>query len=383
MAAIAERVDPVRAWVLAAIAGVTALAGGILAFPDAVYDSFVWHYFWGPIHADAAGARCAVLAGDAVRLLDSANACTAAVSRGAIVAEPGYTLVSEAGYAIVLLFMLIGVWFMLRRLDLGRDRAFLFALLPFMFVGGALRVVEDANVAIAAEGGVPAISYPLSAIVISPVIYFTVFVITLAAVLGSVWLSRTERFDIEEYYRPLLWIGITVLAINVGYLLALAVGTVPVEFYPQMPVLVLGFTTAIAVAVWAGVRRFVPEITYGTERIGFVILWGHTLDGVANVIASDWALAIGLPFEYSAKHPVNRFIIDATQGILPESTAATIGTAWPFLFVKVIAALLVVWLFDETIFEESPRYAILLLIAILAVGLGPGTRDMLRATFGI
>jgi uncharacterized membrane protein len=114
-----------------------------------------------------------------------------------------------------------------------------------------------------------------------------------------------------------------------------------------------------------------------------VILWGHTLDGVANVIASDWALAIGLPFEYSAKHPVNRFIIDATQGILPESTAATIGTAWPFLLVKVIAALLVVWLFDETIFEESPRYAILLLIAILAVGLGPGTRDMLRATFGI
>ena len=27
--------------------------------------------------------------------------------------------------------------------------------------------------------------------------------------------------------------------------------------------------------------------------------------------------------------------------------------------------------------------AILLLIAVLAVGLGPGTRDMLRATFGV
>ncbi len=60
-----------------------------------------------------------------------------------------------------------------------------------------------------------------------------------------------------------------------------------------------------------------------------------------------------------------------------------IGTAWPFLFVKIAAALAVVWVFDEQIFEESPRYAILLLIAIVAVGLGPGTRDMLRATFGI
>jgi uncharacterized membrane protein len=43
----------------------------------------------------------------------------------------------------------------------------------------------------------------------------------------------------------------------------------------------------------------------------------------------------------------------------------------------------VVWVFDREIFEESPRYAYLLLIAILAVGLGPGTRDMLRATLGI
>jgi uncharacterized membrane protein len=39
--------------------------------------------------------------------------------------------------------------------------------------------------------------------------------------------------------------------------------------------------------------------------------------------------------------------------------------------------------FNDEIFEESPRYAYLLLIAILAVGLGPGTRDMLRATLAI
>jgi uncharacterized membrane protein len=382
MAAIEERVDPVRAWVLAAIAGTVALLGGALAFPQAVYDRFIWQYFWGPVHADAAGAQCAIRAGSGVRLLDSANACAAAIDSGAIVAEPGYTVVSEIGYAVILLFMLLGVWFMLRRFDLGRNRAFFFALLPFMFFGGALRVVEDANVALAA-GGEPAISYPLSTIIISPVIYFTVFAITLAAVLASVWLAREKRFDVREYSRPLLWAGIVVLAGTIAVLLALAVGTRSVEFYPQMSVLVLGITTLVAGAVWAGVRRFAPEITYGTAGIGFVILWGHTLDGVANVIASDWARAIGLPFAYSAKHPVNRFIIDITQGVLPPSLTATIGTAWPFLLVKIAAALAVVWLFDETIFEESPRYAILLLIAILAVGLGPGTRDMLRATFGI
>ncbi|MFB6130654.1 MAG: DUF63 family protein, partial [Salinigranum sp.] len=47
------------------------------------------------------------------------------------------------------------------------------------------------------------------------------------------------------------------------------------------------------------------------------------------------------------------------------------------------AATFVVWVFEEDIFEESPRYAMLLLVAVLAVGLGPGTRDMLRATLGV
>jgi uncharacterized membrane protein len=51
--------------------------------------------------------------------------------------------------------------------------------------------------------------------------------------------------------------------------------------------------------------------------------------------------------------------------------------------VKLVVALAVVWIFDEQIFEDNPRYAILLLVAIVAVGLGPGTRDMIRATFGI
>jgi uncharacterized membrane protein len=43
----------------------------------------------------------------------------------------------------------------------------------------------------------------------------------------------------------------------------------------------------------------------------------------------------------------------------------------------------VVWVFEPELFDETPRYSILLLIAVLAVGLGPGTRDMLRATFGV
>jgi len=86
---------------------------------------------------------------------------------------------------------------------------------------------------------------------------------------------------------------------------------------------------------------------------------------------------------YGAKHPVNRFLNDLVGGVAPAGVQEVIGVAWGFLLVKIVAAVAVVWVFDERIFEESPRYALLLLVAILAVGLGPGTRDMLRATFGI
>ncbi|WP_336359508.1 DUF63 family protein [Haladaptatus sp. ZSTT2] len=375
---LSERIDPVRAWWAAVIALTVALVGGSLAFPRTVWDGFLWHYFWGPVVADGNGAFCAVRAGGETTLLDSASACSAA---SGFVAYPGYTAVSEIGYAVILLLMLVGLIFLLRGLGIGRDRELFFALFPFMFFGGALRVVEDAGIAAMRSGFDPAIPFPWSAFIISPFIYFTVFFITLAAIVVSVGLERNG--SVETYRNPLFALGGVVLLGTVGYLTLLAFTENYVSFFPQMTILTLGLATLIAYGTWKLVDVYAPEINRGTGTIGLVIIWGHAVDGVANVLAADWAVEIGLPFYYSAKHPVNRFIINFTDGILPESIAAVIGTSWPFLVVKIIAAVAVVWVFDESIFDESPRYAILLLIAILAVGLGPGTRDMLRATFGI
>jgi len=72
-----------------------------------------------------------------------------------------------------------------------------------------------------------------------------------------------------------------------------------------------------------------------------------------------------------------------TQSLQPASLSAVLGTSWPFLVVKMVVASLVLWLFTDEFMEESPRYSLLLLVAVTAVGLGPGTRDMVRVTFGI
>jgi len=370
-----------RTWTAVVGAALVALVGGSVLFTDAVYGNFVWHYFWGPVYADAQGAQCAVWSSGAAELLYSNAACAAASEP---VAYPGYTLVSEAGYAVTLLTALVGVHFMLNRLRIGQRLELLYALFPFVLLGGTLRVVEDANNAAETFGNVePFISYPLNTLIISPVIYFVMFAVTLVALSGSVALARrTEVFD--DYLRPMAATGIVLVTANFLGLGYLAATRDYVEFLPVFTVLTVGLATVITAVVWWGVRRWLPSVTDGTETAGALVLWGHAIDGVANVIGLDWGAELGYPRgDLVSKHPLNQYIVDATHAVLPESVIHYTGDTWPFILVKVAAVLLVLSLFDEELREDAPRYTTLMLVAVLAVGLGPGTRDMVRATFGI
>ncbi|MGM0590306.1 MAG: DUF63 family protein [Halobacteriota archaeon] len=377
--ALAERArhEPERFWAGSVLALLVVLVGGSVVFPKAVYEGFIWKYFWGPVQADANSAACAARSGGTISYLPSADACATATGT---VAFPGYTVVSEIGYVVILLLALVGVVFLLRRLDIGQDRRFFFALLPFMFFGGALRVVEDANDTPGAADAL--ISYPLNTLFISPIIYFTVFAVTLVAVVASVTLAR--RGVVDSYERPLFAAGVAVLAATVGYLVVLAAtGTSGVTFYPQVLVIILLLATASTAVVWWLASTYAPGINAGTGSIGLVLIWGHAIDGAANVIGLDWMIALGAGPNLVPKHPVNLAIVEFTGSTLPPSVLALTGAAWPFLLVKLAAAVFIIWVFDAEVFEETPRYAILLLVAALAVGLGPGTRDMLRATFGV
>ncbi len=328
------------------------------------------------MQADANAAVCAVREGGTTRYLYDAAACSAAPEP---VAYPGYTLVSEVGYVVILLIALTGLIFLLKRLSLGTDRDLFFALIPFVFFGGALRVVEDVT---DTGGADAAITYPLNTLLISPIIYFTVFAVTLGALLGSVALARRDVID--HYTRPLVGSGVAVLGVTLAFLFWSAIRPDgPGTFYPQVLAVILAGATVTAGGTWWLIERYAPGINAGTGRIGFVVIWGHAIDGVANVVGLDWMVALGAGPNLVPKHPVNQAVVDITAATLPASVLAVTGDTWPFLVVKLVAATAVVWLFDERIFEESPQYTILLLVAILAVGLGPGTRDMLRATFGV
>jgi uncharacterized membrane protein len=386
-----QRIGPERGYAATVLAVLAALVVGSVLFPRVVWDEFLWQYLWGPVYADAHNAACVVLEGGSPVLYDSSSQCAAVNTPGTVYSEPGYTLVSEVVYAVTLVVALIGVLFMLRRFDIGDEPEFLYGLLPFMFFGGALRVVEDAvDSAAGAEATIP-IQYPWNTFLISPVIYFTVFFVTVAALFASLYLSSVGR--IESYERGLMAAGSGALAITLALLGWFAATTSYVGFYPQIAAIVLGGATLVTLLAWRAISEYKPALNKGTGAIGLAVLFAHSVDGVANVVGIDWGDELGLPYgDLVPKHPINDAMIGVggwISGTVSGLTggavvpAEVIGQAWPFLLLKVGAAVGVIWLFDETIFDESPRYAIILLIAIIAVGLGPGTRDMLRATFGI
>lgn len=373
--------DPLRQWAGIGVAVVTLLVAGVFAFPGRIYDGFIWRYFWGPVVADAHGVGtdgCAVRQDGTVSIVTSASDCAAATGT---VAHPGYTTVSTVTYAAVLLFAIVGVWLVINRVDIGDERRLFYALTPFVFFGGALRVFEDANATVYQLTEQMVVPLPWVGLLIAPLIYVTVFFLAGGAI--GIGVLLRERGVIDRSADFVAVVGVACLIVTITALAAVARDHDPIGFYAIVPAVTLGGATAIALGAWVLTERLAPAVNEGTGYIGAVIVWGHAVDGVANVLSLDWAPAIGLPQSYAPKHVVNRLIIQVAELVQPPTVSEAIGTAWPFLPLKVAVALLVVWLFDAEVVEETPRFSYLLLIAVLAVGLGPGTRDFLRATLGI
>ncbi|MFW6448945.1 MAG: DUF63 family protein [Halobacteriota archaeon] len=366
-----------RGWWAVLLGGTVAVAAAAVAFPRAVYDGVLWRYFWGPVVADGDDVACAVRTDGSTELLASSTACEVATG---IVAQPGYTTVSTLSYAVILLFAVVGVYLGLVRYDIGTDRRFFFSLVPFMFLGGALRVLEDATLAVP-EGTAFVPTFPATAVLISPFIYVLTFLVVVSVLAVGIALERRGR--IESFARPMGLTGVALLVGVLGYLAYLATQIPDLTVSIPMLLLTLVGATAVTAVVHLGTTHYAPVVNEATGPIGPIVVWGHALDGFANVLSLDWGAALGLGRAYGSKHVINELIVDVTGSIQPASMTDAIGTAWPFLLLKVAVATAIVWLFNDDLFEESPRFALLMLVAVLAVGLGPGTRDLLRATLGI
>jgi uncharacterized membrane protein len=264
------------------------------------------------------------------------------------------------------LFLVIGVYIvfrLLRRLGIGIDRRFLYAILPFIFWGSTTRVLHDA--AFAGRLATPALnSFYGSPLFPTPGSYLITFglallVLLLSLVVQHVTGGRTKTFiglTIRKggipYWKSMAVVGVILCAINVW--LIPVVSAIPL-------LMVLGFW-----AVWTGMFALIGRWKALTDRVhalkdllsgqNLVILSAHFFDAAATFTALTF-------FGYWEQHVVPNLFIPIFGPI-------------SMFFLKAVVVLPVLWAIDH--YGEKGNFNNFLKIVIFILGIAPGLRDVIR-----
>jgi uncharacterized membrane protein len=261
-----------------------------------------------------------------------------------IIYDTGYNPVNTITWAIILGLSLFGVLKLLNKLKVTVDEVFIFAVSPYIFVGGSLRVVEDAGI----------VAAPFKYLLITPLIYFFIFFVCVVALMLSVGLQRAVRIN---YYWPFAIVGVAWSILDVWLLYTRAA-----SFNAGIFALILSVGAALSFSVYL-VARFL-NFTLLKDRVNAFVLDGQLLDATAT--------SFGLTFlPYAEKHVLPNFLIEAT------------GTAFVMYPLKLVVTIPVLFIIDQYLKNESKNLIGLVKLAILTVGLAPAIRDTLRMTLGI
>ncbi|MGZ7181474.1 MAG: DUF63 family protein [Halobacteriota archaeon] len=261
-----------------------------------------------------------------------------------IIYDTGYNIVNTITWAVVLGLSLFGVLKLLNKLKVNVDNVFILAVSPYLFVGGSLRVVEDAGI----------VSAPLKYLFITPLIYFFIFAACITVLIASVALERSVGI---KYFWPFSLFGAAWSIFNVWLLYLKA------ESFDGTVLLVVGAVGfALALIVYVVGRLLNSPLL--RDRVNAFIIDSQLLDATAT--------SYGITFlPYAEKHVLPTFLIDLT------------GTAFIMYPLKIAVIIPVLYIIDHYLKEESQSLTGLVKLAILTVGLAPAIRNTLRMTLGI
>jgi len=400
-----------KIWLILIVATILVLTLGCLFLPEIFWEKFIYRYYWGPVEIDA-------------KELDPI------VQTDGYVIDQGYTLISEITYGIILILALFGIYRLLERFKIQIDLRFVLSVLPFFFLGGTLRVLEDAEL----------FRDPHVFFFISPLIYFVIGALILGVILFAVFIERREKFPLKK---KLILGGMMWLIFDLAYVIIFFFNEDGFNYlvHPFIPIFfsIVSFAILIhysikknefnwfflvflfglfllvfslfiiflwpSISEWKtayfeahGIFRVETKPLAGfavilisviitfctffiakllskkhnifyiyTNLINILIIFGQMLDATATFVGVDF-------YGYSEKHPIPDFFFQ------------TFGTSAVFLPIKMILACLIVYLIDISFKDELSKYPILrglIKIVIIVLGLAPGTRDMLRTMMGI
>jgi uncharacterized membrane protein len=223
------------------------------------------------------------------------------------------------------------------------------AFVPWMVAGAALRVAALLD----------AVPEPLAPLATAPAVYGTT-----AVVAGAAWLA------VPRSPKRLAAVGggVAGLVIADG---AAAAGTID-----PWPLLAIPAAGGVAGGAVIGYRRLVAGAPTTDRVLQGMVVFGHALDGVSTAVGVD--LRCRGPLAACERTPLPRLVMETAAGL---PTAELVGVGWLFVVVKVALALGIVHLAAGTL-RERPAEGRLLLLAVAALGLGPGCYNVLLFVLG-
>lgn len=301
------------------------ILGAILLNDQAL--QFIWQYFLGPVVADARNITEATYMG--------------------VTAEPGYNYINTAAYALLAGLSIFGLERLLDHFDIGTEDTFILALTPFILLGGLTRTMADATI----------VPYPYNIALITPIIYFLIFAFALGAILVSLNLQKRYSYTYHYY---LAGIGTIAVLVALG-----AIGQYGwqhgISTYTPHLLIIPAAVIIIGLLVQVGLAQFRPD-SFLASRVGSVAIGAHGLDGAST--------AVGITYlSYSEKHIISNAIIE------------TAGTPYAFTALKLLFILTVLTVVKQE--TDDRRFTLLVLLGIIAVGMGPGLRNITRAIIGV
>lgn len=300
-----------------------------LAFPDLVYDRYIWQYLWGPVVADAAGEP---------------------ITHDGIRAVKGYNPVNTATYVVILLYSLPGIRALLATFHIDLDTQFAYGLAPILVAGGIMRALEDAGV-------VPS---PFELLFITPPIYVVFAAVTVVMLVVGV--SLREWFD-APWAVPLAPAALGTLWSLVGGGVVMARGLrLEGAFRPVVLVAAVGIALTF-VGAFYGASRWLgrPAVRH---PLVLLLVFGQMLDAAQNLIGVAF-------FGYTPKLYITKLIYDLTD------------FAGSTFLLKVGAVVLITWIVTTSEEPVAETWNWLILFATTAVGLPQGVRGMVRIALGV
>ncbi len=254
-----------------------------------------------------------------------------------LVLNQGYTLPMTITYG---LFLALAVYLIYPRIRsrVTIDRKFVLGVIPYVVLGGVVRVLEDA-----AEAGINPVFKTIW--LISPLIFVTMFAFTLSTLLVSLFVSKHIR---KPYH--LIWGGFGTLCVLFGLALS--------PYKNLEGGLIVAALTLGWLLIFYGLSRVLKREVLSPVNIG--LLTSHMFDASATYTAIRH-------YGYWEQHVLPSFLIDL------------MGPEVMFLL-KIVVVLVVLHFFDQIEDREQRTFWKLV---VLILGLALGIRDTLRLVAGV